>query len=197
MDAHGSPRLMDRVRRTLRVRHYSLRTEKAYCYWIRNYIRFRGVRHPASMGAAEVRCFLEYLAVERRVAAATQNQALNALVYRYRHVLEQPLGDKGEVTRARRARRLPTVLSHAEVLRVIGCMRPALRLTAQLMYGSGLRVTEVCQLRFGTSTWIAAPSRCEAARATGIASRCFRRYGGASPRAHRRSSPGVAGSSRR
>ncbi len=69
--------------------------EKAYCYWIRNFIRFPGVRHPASMGATEVRCFLEYLAFERRVAAATQNQTLNALVYLYRHVPEQPLGNIG------------------------------------------------------------------------------------------------------
>ena len=80
MDAHGNPCLMDRVRRTLRVRHYRRRTEKDYCYWIRKFIRFHGVRHPASIGPMEVRRFLEYLAVERRVAAANQNQPLDALV---------------------------------------------------------------------------------------------------------------------
>lgn len=91
----GSPRLMDRVKATLRVKRYSPRTEKTYCYWIRYFIRFNGIRQPASMGATEVKSFLEHLAVERQVAAATQNQALNALVFLYRHVLEQPLGEIG------------------------------------------------------------------------------------------------------
>src|SRR5690554_1435364 len=82
MDTHSKPpKLMDRVKATLRVKRYSPRTEKTYCYWIRYFIRFHGVRHPAGMGGAEVRAFLEHLAVERRVAAATQNQALNALVF--------------------------------------------------------------------------------------------------------------------
>ncbi|MCL7938703.1 phage integrase N-terminal SAM-like domain-containing protein [Halomonas sp. ATCH28] len=81
-------------------KRYSPRTEKTYCYWIRYFIRFYGVLHPAGMGGAEVRTFLEHLAVERRVAAATQNQALNALVFLYLHVLDQPLGDIGEFSRA-------------------------------------------------------------------------------------------------
>lgn len=147
MDSQRKPRLMERVRRTLRTKRYSRRTEKSYCYWIRYFIRFHGLRHPAAMGADEVRAFLEHLAVERHVAAATQNQALNAIVFLYRRVLEQPLGDIGSVTRARRARRLPVVLSHAEVLRMLACMRRDMRLLAELMYGSGLRVTEVCRLR--------------------------------------------------
>lgn len=148
MDARSrSPRLMDRVRRTLRLGHYSIRTEKTYCYWIRHFIRYSGMRHPDEMGEAEVRAFLEYLAVERNVAAATQNQALNAIVFLYRRVLERPLGDIGQVTRARRSRRLPVVLSHAEVMDVLDRMAPPMRLMAALMYGSGLRVTEVCRLR--------------------------------------------------
>lgn len=87
------PKLMDRVKAIMRVKRYSPRTEKTYCYWIRYFIRFHGLRHPASMGAPEVKAFLEHLTVERYVAAATQNQALNAIVFLYRHVLEQRLGE--------------------------------------------------------------------------------------------------------
>ena len=98
MDTHSKPpKLMDQVKATMRVKRYSPRTEKTYCYWIRYFIRFHGVRHPASMGGPEVRAFLEHLAVQRHVAAATQNQALNALVFLYRHVLGQLLGDIGEM----------------------------------------------------------------------------------------------------
>jgi len=147
MDKVRKPRLMDQVKRVLRVKHYSIRTEKTYCYWIRYFIRYSGMRHPAGMGAAEVREFLEHLAVERNVAAATQNQALNALVFLYRKVLDQPLGDIGEVMRARRSRRLPVVLTHEEVTRVLAQMAMSMWLPAALMYGSGLRVTEVCRLR--------------------------------------------------
>ncbi|WP_028484586.1 integron integrase [Thioalkalivibrio sp. ALE17] len=148
MDATSKgPRLMERVRTTLRTLRYSPRTEKTYCYWIRYYIRFHGIQHPATMGGPEVRRFLEFLAVERKVAAATQNQALNALVFLYRHVLEQPLGDIGEVTRARRPRRLPVVLSHQEVMAVLERLEGPMWLLGALMYGGGLRVTEACRLR--------------------------------------------------
>jgi len=138
---------MDQVRRTLRVKRYSIRTEKSYCYWIRFFIRFNGVRHPSSMGAPQVRAFLEHLAVDRKVAAATQNQALNAVVFLYSKVLDRPLGDIGPVTRARRPQRLPVVLSHEQVMAVIDELPPGMQLMASLMYGSGLRVTEVCRLR--------------------------------------------------
>ncbi|WP_280549083.1 phage integrase N-terminal SAM-like domain-containing protein [Halomonas sp. 11-S5] len=148
MDTHrSSPKLMDRVRATMRVKRYSPRTVKTYCYWIRYFIRFNGVRHPASMGGPEVRAFLEHLAVERQVAAATQNQALNALVFLYRHVLEQPLGDVGEFSRAKRPRRLPVVLSHEDVMRVLSQLSGPVNLMATLMYGSGLRLIETCRLR--------------------------------------------------
>ncbi len=148
MDPHSRPpKLMDRVKAIIRVKHYSPRTEKTYCYWIRYFIRFHGVRHPASMGAPEVKAFLEYLAVERRVASATQNQALNALVFLYRHVLEQPLGDIGEFSRAKRPRRLPVVLSHEEVMRVLNHLSGPMHVMATLMYGSGLRLLETCRLR--------------------------------------------------
>ncbi|GAA5170043.1 MULTISPECIES: integron integrase [Halomonadaceae] len=148
MDAHRKPpKLMDRVKATMRVKRYSPRTEKTYCYWIRYFIRFHGTQHPASMGASEVHAFLEHLAVERHVAAATQNQALNALVFLYRHILEQPLGDIGEFSRAKRPRRLPVALSHEEVMRVIGFLSGYMHLMGTLMYGSGLRLIETCRLR--------------------------------------------------
>lgn len=97
---------MERVKAALRVKRYSLRTEKTYCYWIRFFIRFHRMRHPATMACNEVRQFLEYLAIERRVAAATQNQALNAIVFLYRHVLDQPLGEIGTSIRAKHPLRL-------------------------------------------------------------------------------------------
>jgi integron integrase len=148
MDTYSRPpKLMDRVKATMRVKRYSPRTEKTYCYWIRYFIRFHGVRHPASMGSSEVRAFLEHLAVERQVAAATQNQALNAIVFLYRHVLEQPLGDIGEFSRAKRPRRLPVVLSHEEVMGVLGYLSGSMYLMGTLMYGSGLRLIETCRLR--------------------------------------------------
>ncbi|UZH08192.1 MULTISPECIES: phage integrase N-terminal SAM-like domain-containing protein [unclassified Halomonas] len=114
-----SPKLMDRVKADMRVKRYSPRTEKTYCYWIRYFIRYHGLRHPASMGSSEVQAFLEHLAVERYVAAATQNQALNALVFLYRHILDMPLGDIGTFSRAKRPRRLSVVLSHEEVMRML------------------------------------------------------------------------------
>jgi site-specific recombinase XerD len=138
---------MERVKAVMCVKRYSLRTEKTYCYWIRFFIRFHGIRHPAGMGAPEVHAFLEHLAMERHVAAATQNQALNALVFLYRQVLEKPLGDIGEFSRAKRPRRLPVVLSHDEVMRVLSQLSGPMHLMAALMYGAGLRVTEVCRLR--------------------------------------------------
>ena len=112
MQEVSRPRLMDQVRTTLRTRHYSRRTEKSYCYWIRFYIRFHRLRHPLELDCGAVRAFLSWLATERDVAAATQNQALNALVFLYSKVLERPLGDIPGIVRAKRPRRLPVVLTH-------------------------------------------------------------------------------------
>lgn len=140
-------KLMERVKATMRVKRYSLRTEKTYCYWIRFYIRFNKLRHPATLTGHEVRQFLEYLAIERHVAAATQNQALNAIVFLYRHVLDQPLGEIGQFSRAKRPQRLPVVLSHQEVMEVFQHLSGSMLLMASLMYGSGLRVSEACRLR--------------------------------------------------
>lgn len=145
-DLH-KPRLMAQVRTTLRTRHYSRRTEKSYCYWIRYYIHFHDLKHPLDMDAGSVREFLSWLATERQVAAATQNQALNALVFLYSKVLERPLGDIPGIVRAKRPRRLPVVLSHTEAMAVIRNLELPYSLLAGLMYGAGLRVTEAARLR--------------------------------------------------
>jgi len=143
----GTKRLIDRLREEIRSRHYSLRTEKAYWYWIRYFILFHGKRHPAQMGAAEVTAFLSWLATERNVAAATQNQALSALLFLYKHVLGQALPWLDDLVRAQRPVRLPTVLTEAEVRRLLGTMEGSLRLMAALLYGSGLRQAECLTLR--------------------------------------------------
>lgn len=141
------PRLLEQVSAVLRMRHYSRRTEKTYCYWIRGFVRFHGLQHPQDMDERHVRDFLTWLAVERRVAAATQNQALNALVFLYGKVLERPLGDIPGIVRAKRPRRLPVVLTHAEAVAVIRSLDMPCRLIVSLLYGAGLRVTEAARLR--------------------------------------------------
>jgi integron integrase len=146
-DDEQRPRLREQVREVIRTRRYSLRTEKSYWYWIRYFIRFHGVRHPAEMGEDEVRQFLTWLATRRNVAAATQNQALNALVFLYAKVLDRPLSDIGTVVRAKRPPRLPVVLTHDEAQRVISELGMPYHLMASLMYGAGLRVTECARLR--------------------------------------------------
>ncbi|SEO73309.1 site-specific integrase [Aquisalimonas asiatica] len=128
-------RLRDVVRDVIRTRRYSPRTEKTYWYWIRYFIRFHNMSHPRELGKADVQAFLTWLAVERGVAASTQNQALNALVFLYGKVLESPLSDIGEVVRAQRPRRLPTVLSHGEAMAVIGQLQAPYDLMRSLMYG--------------------------------------------------------------
>ena len=138
---------LDRVRSTLRLRHYSYRTEQAYLYWIEYLIRFNGTQHPARLGTADVKRFRSDLAVNRGVAAATQNQALNALNFLYRHVLEQSLGDIAGTVRAKRPQRLPVVLSREEVAHLLQHVDPAYSLVAALMYGAGLRLMECLRLR--------------------------------------------------
>jgi hypothetical protein len=117
------PKLLDRLRAAVRLRHYSRRTENAYVMWVRRYILFHGKRHPAEMGAGEVNQFLSNLAVEESVAASTQNQALSALLFLYRHVLQQPLLWIDDVVRARRPERLPVVLTPEEVRAVLDCLK--------------------------------------------------------------------------
>ena len=141
------PRLLDRVRAAARLRHYSRRTEAAYVAWIRRYIVFHGKRHPAELGAAEVTRFLSSLAVDGRVAASTQNQALGALLFLYRDVLEVDLPWLDGVVRAKRPERLPVVLTREEVAAVLRPLTGVPRLMASLLYGSGLRLLECCRLR--------------------------------------------------
>ena len=141
------PRLLDRVRQALRARHLSRRTEEAYVVWIRRFIVFHDKRHPAEMGAAEVAKFLTSLAVDGQVAASTQNQALSALLFLYKDVLEVDLPWLDGIVRARRPERLPVVLSRDEVRAVFQRLDGVSRLMASLLYGAGLRVLECCRLR--------------------------------------------------
>jgi site-specific recombinase XerD len=143
----GERRLVDRLREAIRSRHYSRRTEKAYWYWIRYFIFFHGKRHPAEMGAAEVTGFLSWLATERNVAAATQNQALSALLFLYQQVLGQKLPWLDEIVRAQRPVRLPVVLSEGEVRRLLEPLDGGPRLMVGLLYGAGLCQIECLSLR--------------------------------------------------
>jgi integron integrase len=142
----GSTLLAD-VRRAVRVRHYSRRTEQAYVGWIRRYVRFHGMRHPRELGETEVAAFLSHLAVKRNVAASTQNQALAALLFLYGEVLRRPLGRVTGIAHARTRRRLPVVLSRAQVRGVLEHLAGPPRLVALLLYGSGLRLQEAISLR--------------------------------------------------
>lgn len=143
----SKPRLLDRVRDAVRARHYSRRTEEAYVAWIRRFILSQGKRHPAEMGAAEITQFLTALAVRAWVAASTQNQALSALLFLYREVLGQQIPWLEDVVRAKRARRLPVVLTRDETRAVLDRLRGVPRLMALLLYGAGLRVLECARLR--------------------------------------------------
>jgi len=140
-------RLLEQVREAVRTRHYSLRTEEAYIRWAREYILFFDKRHPAEMGAKEVSAFLSHLAVERNVAASTQNQALSALLFLYREVLALPIGWVDDVERAKRPKRLPVVFTREEVRAVLSHLRAEMWLMASLLYGSGLRLMECVRLR--------------------------------------------------
>ena len=147
--AHGAqpPRLLERVRWAMRVRQMSLRTEQAYVLWIRRFILFHDKRHPRTLGGAEIAAFLTHLAVARRVTASTQNQALNALVFLYRRVLELEMPELDALTRARKPATLPTVLSVDEVRALLRQLDGVHWLVASLLYGSGLRLLEALRLR--------------------------------------------------
>jgi integrase len=143
----GRPRLLDQVRDQIRLKHYSIRTERVYCEWVKRYIRFHKYRHPLEMGAAEVEAFLSDLAVRRDVSASTQNQALAALLFLYKQVLKQELPWLGEVVRAKKPARLPVVLSIDEVQRILSQLDGDVGLIARLLYGGGLRLMEGVRLR--------------------------------------------------
>ena len=140
-------KLLDQVSDALRNKHYAYRTEQTYIDWIKRYIIFHKKRHPKDMGANEIREFVTYLAVERKVAASTQNQALSAILFLYRTVLQKEIILPPDLVNPSRPRRLPTVLTHAEAMSVIGHMSGIPRLMTKILYGSGLRLMECLSLR--------------------------------------------------
>jgi integron integrase len=140
-------KLLDQLSDTLRTKHYSYRTEQTYTDWIKRYILFHHKRHPTEMGEAEIRAFIAHLANERKLAASTSNQALSAILFLYRTVLQIEIKLPPDLSNASRPKRLPTVLTHAEALKIISHMRGVPRLMAKILYGSGLRVMECMRLR--------------------------------------------------
>ena len=142
-----APRLLDQVRERIRVKHYSLRTEKAYVDWVRRYVVFHERRHPREMGAAQVEAFLSYLAVRRHVSASTQNQAKAALLFLYKEVFDTALPWLEEIVQARVARRLPVVLTSREVKSLLDQLNGTMWLVASLLYGTGMRLLEGLRLR--------------------------------------------------
>lgn len=147
MNAVQPATLLGRVREAIRYRHYSLRTERTYVEWVRRFIRFHGQRHPRDMGAPEVRAFLNHLAGEAKVAASTHQQALSALLFLYREVLGVDLPWLVELERPKKPKRLPVVLGHGEVERLLGALAGTHALMAQLLYGTGMRLMECVRLR--------------------------------------------------
>ncbi|MBC8164019.1 MAG: integron integrase [Roseiflexaceae bacterium] len=139
--------MLDQVRTTARLRHFSLRTEESYLHTIKRYIFFHGKRHPAELGAEHIRAYLAHLAVEQQVAASTQNGALCALLFLYREVLRINLPRIEGIERAQRPARLPTVFSRDEVARLLGCMHGQPWVMASVLYGAGLRLMECLRLR--------------------------------------------------
>jgi site-specific recombinase XerD len=136
------PRLLDSLRQAIRLRHYSMRTEDTYVDWVRRLILFHGKRHPIELGPGDVEAFLNHLAVERRVAPSTQNQAKSAILFLYRVVLNAQLPWLEEIVAAKDRRRLPVVLTPAEVRNLLNELNGTTGLIASLLYGTGMRVLE-------------------------------------------------------
>ena len=149
MDVLTTPSLLTQVRRAVRVRHYSRRTADAYVGWIKRFIRFCGMRHPRELGPADVSRFLTHLAVDGKVTASTQNQALSAIVFLYREVLDLPVGWLAALVRAKRSVRVPVVLTKDEVRRVLARLkgRDVVALISGVLYGTGMRLLEALRLR--------------------------------------------------
>jgi integron integrase len=147
LTSNAAPRLLDQVRGKIRLKHYSIRTEQSYLDWIKRYIIFHDKQHPASLGAPEVEAFLTHLAVKRRVAASTQNQAKSALLFLYRDVLNNELPWLDNVEKAKTPQRLPVVLTRAEVQALLTCLEGTDWLMGSLLYGAGLRLMECVRLR--------------------------------------------------
>ena len=139
--------LVDQIRTAIRVRHYSIRTEKTYLHWIRGFILFHNKKHPIKLGSTEVIQFLSHLAVKRKVSPATQNIALNALVFLYSQVLDKPLENLQGVVRSKKKKKIPVVLTELEVVNLLSQLNGVHLLAAGLLYGSGLRLMEALRLR--------------------------------------------------
>lgn len=147
VDYRNLRELLELVRARIRLRHLSPRTEEAYAHWVRRFVLHHGNTNPAKMGKVEVESFLEQLALKRAVRPATQNQALAALLFLYREVLGREISWVREVARAKRKKQLPVVMNRTETQQVLGEMRGTSQLMAKVLYGSGLRLMEVCRLR--------------------------------------------------
>lgn len=143
----GKPRLLDQMRERIRLKHYSIRTERVYCEWVKRFIRFHQYRHPLDMGAPEIEAFLTELAVKRNVSASTQNQALSALLFLYKEVLVVDLPWLADVVRAKKPQRLPVVLTIEEVRSILALLEGGPWLVCSLLYGTGMRLMEVLRLR--------------------------------------------------
>lgn len=135
------------IRQFMRVNHYSYQTEKCYIFWIRDFIRFHKMEHPQNLSSQDVSNYLTYLAVKRNVSANTQNQSLNALVFLYKHIIRNPLGSLPSIKRANKPRRLPTVFTRPEIQSIFDALQGEYLIMASLLYGSGLRISEVLRLR--------------------------------------------------
>jgi integron integrase len=145
--SHPPPRLLDLLRDRIRFRHYALRTERTYAHWVKRFVAFHDMRHPSELGANEVTAFLSALASERNVAASTQNQALSAILFLYKEVLDIRLPWLDEIRKAKKPARLPTVLTHAEVRVLLAHIEGTNGLIARLLYGTGMRLMEGMRLR--------------------------------------------------
>jgi site-specific recombinase XerD len=140
-------RLLDKVRQRIRLKGYSIRTERSYSQWIKRFILFHNKRHPRDMGKVEIEAFLSDLAINRKVAASTQNQAFNALLFLYNQVLEMEMPDDINAMRSKKPVRVPTVMTREETSLLISSMKGTKKLMAEIMYGCGLRVIECVRLR--------------------------------------------------
>lgn len=166
-------KLLDQLREAIRRKHYSTQTEETYVFWVKRYILFHNKRHPLEMGNTEIETFLTHLAVDQKVAASTQNQALSALLFLYRHVLRKDVDLPIDALRAQRPKRLPTVLTQEEVHQVMKRLSGIHQLMANLLYGSGLRVMECVRLRVKDLDFAQRLILVRTAKVWKIGSRCF------------------------
>lgn len=150
MSSAKSPSLLEDVRRIMRLKHYSLHTERSYCDWIKQFVKFHRMHERQALfddGEGKIEAFLSHLAIDRKVAASTQNQAMNALIFLYKQVLGQPLEKRIDAIRSNTHRHIPVVLSVNEVKQILPRLEGASQLVVKLLYGSGLRISEAVRLR--------------------------------------------------